>query len=55
MGFFSLSIAGSGAPGWAPAVLWNLIPAEIGSVLGGALLVALPFWLLYGDEDKQFG
>lgn len=55
MGFFSLSIAGSGAPGWAPAILWNLIPAGIGNVLGGTLLVALPFWLLYGDEGKQFG
>jgi formate transporter len=48
MGFFSLSIATGGEPGWGQAFVWNLIPAGIGNVLGGTLLVALPFWYLYG-------
>jgi len=48
MGYFSLSIAAGGGPGWGEAFVWNLIPAGIGNILGGTLLVALPFWYLYG-------
>jgi len=51
MGYFSLSIAAGGGPGWAQGLLWNIIPAGIGNVLGGTLLVALPFWYLYGRDD----
>jgi len=51
MGYFSLSIAAGGAPGWGQALVWNLIPAGIGNVLGGTLLVALPFWYLYGRGE----
>ena len=48
MGFFSLSIASGEGPGWTQAFVWNLIPAGIGNIIGGTLLVALPFWYLYG-------
>jgi hypothetical protein len=34
---------GSG-PGWGAALGWNIIPAGIGNMAGGAFLVALPFW-----------
>lgn len=44
MGYFALSMASGGGPGWSDAFLWNVIPAGIGNLLGGALLVALPFW-----------
>lgn len=44
MGFFSLLIADGGGPGWGTALGWNLVPAGIGNVIGGALLVAVPFW-----------
>ncbi len=44
MGFFSLSIAAGGEPGWPAAFGWNIIPAGIGNVIGGGLLVAIPFW-----------
>jgi len=44
MGYFSLSMAMGSGPGWEAAFLWNLIPAAIGNILGGAVLVALPFW-----------
>ncbi|MEA2000589.1 MAG: formate/nitrite transporter family protein [Actinomycetota bacterium] len=50
MGYFSLSIVAGGDPGWGSALAWNLIPVGIGNVLGGTLLVALPFWLVYGRE-----
>lgn len=40
MGFFSLAAAQGDGPGWIPALLWNIIPAGIGNILGGALLVA---------------
>ena len=44
MGYFSLGMAMEGVPGWGNAFLWNIIPAGIGNILGGALLVALPAW-----------
>ena len=53
MGYFSLSIASGGGPGWGEAFIWNLIPAGIGNILGGTLLVALPFWYLYGRRDTE--
>lgn len=30
-------------PGWDAAVAWNILPAAIGNVFGGALLLAVPF------------
>jgi len=48
LGYFALSIFGGEGPSLWSAVSWNLIPAGIGNVLGGAVLVALPFWYLYG-------
>jgi formate transporter len=50
MGYFSLSMAGGGEPGWVPAVLWDLAPVGIGNVIGGTLLVALPFWYVFGRD-----
>jgi len=47
MGFFFLSIAAGGGPGWLDALLWNLVPAGIGNVAGGTLLVAAPFWWIH--------
>jgi formate/nitrite transporter len=44
MAYFSLIMPSGDGPGWADAVLWNVAPAAVGNVLGGALLVAVPFW-----------
>ena len=52
MGYFSLSMADGGGPGWGQAFIWNLIPAGIGNIIGGTLLVALPFWYLYGRKSS---
>lgn len=44
MGYFSLIMPGGPGPGWQPALIWNIIPVGIGNMIGGGLLVALPFW-----------
>lgn len=44
MGYFSLIMPGGHGPGWSAALLWNVIPAGIGNIVGGTLLVVLPFW-----------
>jgi formate/nitrite transporter FocA (FNT family) len=43
MGYFALLMAETDGPGWWNALAWNLIPAGIGNMLGGAFLVAVPF------------
>ena len=53
MGYFSLAMFSGDGPGWMAALTWNLIPAAIGNILGGALLVALPFWYALGDNSAD--
>ncbi len=53
MGYFSLIMASGAGPGWYPAIIWNLLPAAIGNILGGIFLVALPFWYVLAEEDKK--
>lgn len=50
MGYFTLSMASGGGPGWGPAIFWDLLPVGIGNVVGGTLLVALPFWFVFGRD-----
>jgi formate transporter len=44
MGYFSMIMPTGQGPGWAAALAWNIVPAGIGNILGGTLLVALPLW-----------
>ena len=44
MGYFALIMPGGQGPGWLSALIWNIIPVGIGNMIGGAFLVALPFW-----------
>lgn len=53
MGYFSLIMPGGGGPGWVDAILWNIAPAAIGNIIGGTLLVALPFWYAYGLHKRN--
>lgn len=53
MGYFSLAMPLGVGPGWGNAVLWNLIPAAIGNVIGGTLLVALPFYYALNGEKAE--
>lgn len=50
MGYFSLLMAMGEGPGWSNAFLWNVLPAGIGNILGGTLLVALPFWFAFRNH-----
>ncbi|MBJ7400019.1 formate/nitrite transporter family protein [Mycolicibacterium sp.] len=43
MAYFGLISAEGKGPGWWVALNWNIIPVGIGNMIGGALLVALPF------------
>lgn len=52
MGYFSLAMASGLGPGWLPALAWNIIPVGIGNMLGGALLVALPFWFALRPAER---
>lgn len=53
MGYFSLIMPSGNGPGWENAILWNLIPAAIGNILGGIFLVALPFWYALSPHQKN--
>ncbi|MEX0996858.1 MAG: formate/nitrite transporter family protein [Flavobacteriaceae bacterium] len=53
MGYFSLMIHSGNGPGWGNAILWNLIPAAIGNILGGIFMVALPFWYALSPHQKD--
>jgi formate transporter len=44
MGLFTISMAIDNEPGWIVALLWNILPATIGNIIGGSCFVALPFW-----------
>ena len=50
MGYFSLIMAMGEGPGWRDAFLWNILPAGLGNILGGTLLVALPFWFAFRNH-----
>lgn len=53
LGYFSLSILGGGDPSLGAALGWSLLPAGLGNVIGGTVLVALPFWYLYGRDEGR--
>ncbi len=51
MGYFSAGlIHGDVGVGWGEAIAWNLVPAMIGNLLGGVILVALLFWYTFGHD-----
>lgn len=52
MGFFSLAAPAGEGPGWAMALAWNIVPAGIGNIVGGAFLVALPLWYALGRATE---
>jgi len=53
MGYFATGlIAGGSGVGWGEAIWWNIVPASLGNVLGGAIFVALLFWYTYGRDAR---
>ena len=53
MAYFSLIMPGEGGPGWGDAILWNILPAALGNILGGALFVAIPFWYVLRKRESR--
>lgn len=53
MGYFSLIMHSGSGPGWQNALLWNILPAAIGNILGGIFMVALPFWYALSPSEKK--
>jgi formate/nitrite transporter len=53
MAYFSLIMPGGGGPGWGDAIWWNILPAAIGNILGGALFVAIPFWYVLRKRQES--
>jgi formate/nitrite transporter len=52
MAYFSMIMPTGQGPGWVSAFIWNIIPAGIGNILGGAFLVALPLWYALRPNDE---
>ncbi len=54
MGYFATGLIGGGSGiGWGEAIWWSIVPASLGNVIGGAILVALLFWFTYGRDAKS--
>lgn len=51
MAYFSLVMPGGGGADWADAIWWNLAPAALGNIVGGALLV--PFWYAVRKQPSR--
>jgi formate/nitrite transporter len=52
MAYFSLAAGAGIRPGWAAALGWSIIPEACGNVLGGFLLVVVPFWVVFGSKHS---
>ncbi|MEM9561100.1 MAG: formate/nitrite transporter family protein [Actinomycetota bacterium] len=44
MGVYALLGPTGAGPGWGTGLWWAILPAALGNIMGGALLVVLPFW-----------
>ena len=53
MGYFALAMPQGVGPGWGAALGWSVVPAGLGNMLGGTLLVALPFWYALRPETRR--
>ena len=56
MGYFAIGlIHGDVGTSWGAAFAWNLLPATIGNLIGGGVLVAMLFWYTFGSDPAQRG
>lgn len=53
MGFFSLEYAFVGGVDWSDLLLWNLVPAGLGNVIGGGVAVALLLTWAYAGPSRK--
>jgi formate transporter len=52
MAFFSLINATGHGPGWGTALGWSIAPAALGNIIGGFVLVVLPFWFVLRPHER---
>ena len=52
MAYFSLASGAGIGPEWSAALAWSIVPAAIGNLLGGLLLVVLPLWIAFGSKHS---
>ena len=52
MGFFGLINATGHGPGWGTALGWSIAPAAVGNLIGGFVLVVLPFWFTLRPHER---
>jgi formate transporter len=54
LGYFATGLIGGGSGvGWGEAIWWNILPASLGNMIGGAVLVALLFWFTFGRDARK--
>ncbi|KGX87496.1 formate/nitrite transporter family protein [Pontibacillus litoralis] len=53
MGYFSLGIVSDSTYAWYEMLFFNLIPASIGNIMGGAILVSLLFSYAYKTDIQK--
>jgi len=53
MFFIPLAIFEGANITWVSFVINNLVPATLGNIVGGTLLVGAAYWYLYGKEKTQ--
>ncbi|MFC3876736.1 formate/nitrite transporter family protein [Winogradskyella maritima] len=53
MGYFSIAIPMGQGTAWADAIMWNILPAALGNILGGTLLVALPLYYVFAEKNEM--
>lgn len=51
MAYFSIGNPIGIGPSWGDGLLWSILPAAIGNILGAFFLVALPFWYVSRRQD----
>lgn len=54
MGYFAAGlIHGDVGTNWGTAFAWNIAPATLGNLIGGAVCVALLFWYTFGGSPER--
>ena len=52
MAFFGLINPTGHGPGWGTALGWSIAPAALGNLIGGFVLVVLPFWFVLRPHER---
>ena len=53
MGYYALIMPTGHGPGWGTAFGWSILPAALGNIAGGAILVAALLWYSLQPHERQ--